>query len=117
LLYCNHREIKKMGYSYKKIRSVNEETNTPVNKEKRRHVAKNLIECLNKNYLIIFTDEMSFNFPLLPGYGWRKSTKRIPVTQKQKSVNYSVVCEITNHKVLGTRLSRNLSMQKITLDF
>lgn len=96
--------IKKIGYSYKRSRAGVIQRNIPRIIESRYKKSLDYLALLKHNNNFIYIDETGFNRGIIPIYGYSKIGEPLTYSRKSLSANYTVICAITQKKILGYQI-------------
>jgi transposase len=107
--------LKTLHITNKKIRKKTILKNTKFIKQQILHFKKN-IKNIPKNK-IISIDESSYDTHLSPNYGWSKVGKPIIKIQSNKYKRYTIICAISNQKIIYYTIIKGSSNAVMFKDF
>lgn len=99
-----YKHIRALGYSYHKLKYNFEKRFDPNIKNVQTHIARNLIEILDKDYDIWFVDEMNYNYNSKLRYGWEKKGKRSNFKIKTRQQSYSIIMAMSTTMIVGAQI-------------
>lgn len=93
--------IKKIGYSRKRSRAGTIHRNSSRVIESRRNKMLEYLALLKQKKKFIYIDETGFHRGIIPIYGYSKVGEPVIYSRKNMSANYSVICAVTQDRILG----------------